>query len=70
MLGETYFKKGLAEEFFNYSPIKYLKGQGILSDEVNNFSVEWELNVLITGKTFLVLSSDSIIFGNPSRHSF
>jgi hypothetical protein len=70
MLGETYFRKGLTEEFFNYSPIKYLKGQGILFDEVNKFPVEWELNVLITGNTFLVLSSDSIIFGNPSGIHF
>jgi hypothetical protein len=70
MIGETYFKKGLTEEFFNYSPIKYFKGQGILSDEFNKFLVEWELNVLITGNTFLVLSSDSVIFDNSSGIHF
>ncbi len=60
MLGEDYFKNRLFD-LYEFSPVKYLNGKGFLSDNNNKISIEFELNVSISGDVIFVISTDEVI---------
>lgn len=64
MVGINFFKERIGD-IFSFSLIKYICGNGQLSNSMN-INVTWEINLDITGKTLLVLTSCTDI---PTEHS-
>lgn len=60
MLGQEYFERRIGD-IFDLSPIPYISGSGDLRNLNYSVSVDWELNVSITGESILVLTSNARI---------
>lgn len=64
MLGQPYFERRLGD-IYDLSPIPYVAGVGELSDGTAPIQARWELNVSVTGKPVLAISTKKVI--GPDR---
>ncbi len=68
MLGKDYFRKRLFD-LYELSPVKYLNGKGFISDNNNKISIDFELNVSISGDVIFVISTDEVIINQSNTRN-